>query len=275
MTESDSRSPISPTAHYTAAVWARHGLSHPALATPTGKVMFNGMRPTMALSKALGGPSLEDFLLARHRLIDGLLEAAIERGEISQVIEIAAGLSARGLRFARRYGDRITYLETDLPAMAARKTKALEEAGTLGPNHRVVALDALIDEGPASLGAVAGVLPSDRGMAIVTEGLLSYLERDAVEGLWLRIATTLSGFSHGLYLADLHLRSENEGLAADIFMRMLSLFVRGPVELHYDDEADALAALAAAGFSEANLHPGAEISGSRGARYVRVVEARV
>jgi len=51
------------------------------------------------------------------------------------VIEVAAGLSPRGWRFRRRYGDRLTYVEADLPAMAARKRGALERMGSLGDRH--------------------------------------------------------------------------------------------------------------------------------------------
>ena len=58
------------------------------------------------------------MLLARHHLIDHRLHAAIESGRVGQVIEVAAGLSPRGWRFASRYGSRLTYLEADLPATA-------------------------------------------------------------------------------------------------------------------------------------------------------------
>ena len=151
------RSPdaISPTAHYTAEVWARHGLSHPALTTAAGRVLHAASRVPMSASSAAGGPTLESFLLARHRLIDHLLEREIAAGRVSQVLEVACGLSPRGWRFARRHGDAIDYVEADLPAMAARKREALAAAGTLGERHRVVDIDALRDEGPLSLAAVA------------------------------------------------------------------------------------------------------------------------
>ena len=48
---------ISPTAHYTGAVWARNGLSHPALATAEGRVLFGALQPTMAgLPRWSAGP---------------------------------------------------------------------------------------------------------------------------------------------------------------------------------------------------------------------------
>lgn len=267
------RSPITPTAHYTAAVWERNDLSIPQLSTFNGRLMYESMRPWMSASRALGGSRLEDFLLARHLLIDRLLEAAVERGEISQVIEIAAGLSGRGWRFTRRHGDRLTYVETDLPEMAERKRETLREVGSLGPGHRVVSLDALRADGEDSLAAVASTLDPDRGLAIITEGLLSYLESAQVLDLWRRAAATLSAFPHGLMLADLHLGGENRGAAVGAFMALLSLFVRGRVSMHFEDADEAASAVREAGFAEATLHRGTEVSDAHGADAVRVLEA--
>jgi O-methyltransferase involved in polyketide biosynthesis len=269
---------ISPTAHYTAFVWARNGLSHPALVTTTGRVLFNSLRPAMALSRTTGGATLEGFLLARHRLIDHLLEQAIARGEVSQVIEIACGLSPRGWRFAQRHGDRLTYVETDLPQMVARKRSALERTGPLGLHHRLAELDALTDEGPSSLRALVEDLDRQRGLAVITEGLLSYLARSDVDGLWRRIADTLSAFPSGLYLSDLHLRADTSGPQAAAFRVALAAFVRGSVHIHFGDEAEAEAALSAAGFGSATLHNPADLADRlrlhrRDAALVRVIEA--
>ena len=120
---------ISPTAHYTGYVWARNGLSHPELETLQGRLMFESLQPIMRVRSLLRQGSLEEYLLARHRAIDLLLERAIEQHGVSQVIEVAAGLSPRGWRFSERYGNEIVYIETDLDAMAARKRRALERMG--------------------------------------------------------------------------------------------------------------------------------------------------
>jgi hypothetical protein len=90
--------PISPTAHYTGYVWARNGLSPPELRTIEGRVLFESLRPVNTVNSLLGRGSLEQYLLARHRAIDLLLERAIDDHGIRQVIEIASGLSARGWR---------------------------------------------------------------------------------------------------------------------------------------------------------------------------------
>ncbi len=269
---------ISPTAHYTGAVWARNGLSTPELETGLGRLSFLSSQPAMLVSKAVGGPTLEQFLLARHRLIDHLLETAIADGRVSQVLEIAAGMSPRGWRFARDHGDAITYVEADLPAMADRKRRALDRAGSLGPDHRVVEIDALAESGPASVPAVAGELNPQRGLAVITEGLISYLDRPGLEGLWRRTAAALASFPDGMYLSDVHLAGENPGLATTAFLRGLSAFVRSNVELHFADEAEAEEALRAAGFTTATLHRPTDFADrievdGKGAQLVRVIEA--
>ena len=214
--------------------------------------MYWSSRPAMELTRVLGGTRIEDFLLARHLLIDRRLEAAIERGEVSQVLEIAAGMSPRGWRFAERYGERVAYIETDLPAMAARKRRALEQTGSLGPSHRVVVLDALSEGGERSLAATAAGLDPGRGLAIVSEGLLPYLGRDSTLDLWRRAARSLARFPHGLMLSDLHLASENSGLLIAVGSRLLGALVGTPVGMHFDDEAAAVAALTGAGFADAD-----------------------
>jgi hypothetical protein len=68
---------ISPTAHYTGQCWLRNGLSHPALGTPQGQVLYDGLRPFNAVAARIGAPTLEGMLLARHRHIDRVLDEAI------------------------------------------------------------------------------------------------------------------------------------------------------------------------------------------------------
>jgi O-methyltransferase involved in polyketide biosynthesis len=266
---------ISPTAHYTGYVWARNGLSHPELTTTQGRLLFDSLHPTMLLSGALGGPSLEAYLLARHRAIDALLEQAIEEHGVTQVVEVAAGLSPRGWRFAKRYGDRIAYYEADLPAMAAGKRRALERMGSLGDRHQVRDLDALCDTGPNSLAALAAELDPGAGLAIITEGLLGYLSPGDVAALWRRFAETLSRFLAGRYVSDLHLGSA-QTVQVRAFRVVLSAFVRGRVYLHFADAEQAKAALREAGFASATVKPANAVTGDageRGGQMAHILEA--
>ncbi|MGH2868481.1 MAG: class I SAM-dependent methyltransferase [Solirubrobacteraceae bacterium] len=270
---------ISPTAHYTGYVWSRNGLSHPALVTNEGRLLFSSLEPVMLASRTVGGPTLQHYLLARHLAIDARLKAAIESDQVTQVIEVAAGLSPRGWRFAARYGDRLTYIEADLPAMAARKRRALERMGSLGEHHQVRDVDALRDQGPLSLGALAGELDSGAGLAIITEGLLGYVSPTDLEALWRRFATVLGGFVVGRYLSDLHLGSAQTP-EVRVFRLLLAAFVRGGVYLHFADAAEAERRLREAGFATAAVTPAdrvnrdsADAPKNRGAQMAHILEA--
>jgi O-methyltransferase involved in polyketide biosynthesis len=271
---------ISPTAHYTGQCWLRNGLSHRALGTPQGRVLYDGLRPLNAIAARIGAPTLEGMLLARHRHIDRVLDEAIALGRVRQVVEIAAGLSPRGWDFARRHGDALTYIEADLPDMARHKEQLLSRARLLGPRHRVVALDALADSGPMSLAHLANTLDPTQGLAIVTEGLINYFPTDAVRGLWHRIAEALKQFAHGLYLSDLHVAGENRGMGVQVFGALLSTFVRGRVHLHFGSVDEATQALHGAGFAIAELDaPEAQRTARghldrAGPRLVRVLRAQ-
>jgi O-methyltransferase involved in polyketide biosynthesis len=260
---------ISPTAHYTGYVWARNGLSHPGLSTGEGRVLFESLRPAMTVSGLLGRGTLEAYLLARHTAIDAVLERAIEQHGITQVIEVASGLSPRGWRFIQRYGERLAYIETDLPEMAERKRRALGQTDT---GHRVVALDALSED---DLPALADELDPDAGLAIITEGLLGYLSKDDVTSLWRRFAQTLSRFRAGRYISDLHLASV-QTREVKAFRVLLSAFVVGRVHLHFHDAEEATAALREAGFAQAELLSAVAAGGENrdpAARLSNIIEA--
>ena len=268
---------ISPTAHYTGYVWARNGLSHPELQTIEGRVLFESLRPWMIVNGALGGVTLESYLLARHRAIDSLLEHAIEQHGVTQVIEVASGLSPRGWRFMQRYGERLVYVEADLPGMTTRKRRALERMGSLSERHRVVELDALEDEGPTSLSAVAASLDGGEGLALITEGLRGYLPHEAVRDIWARFARVLSGFSAGRYISDIHI-GELQNVQVRAFRVLLSLFVRGRVHLHFGEPSEVKAALRAAGFDQVEVRAAARVAsadGGAGSRLAHVLEAAV
>ncbi|MDQ2728690.1 MAG: class I SAM-dependent methyltransferase [Actinomycetota bacterium] len=279
MRRSRSASAISPTGHYTGYAWVHAGLSDDALATTTGGMLFDSLRVPMALAGRLGLPTLDGLLLGRHLVIDDLLSAAIDDGRISQVIEVACGLSPRGLTFSRRYGDRLTYIEADLADMAATKARLLGSIGAVTEHHQVVEIDAFTDNGPNSLPAIASGLDVNRGVAIVTEGLVNYFPTEAVTALWERVAGTVRAFPHGVYLSDIILQNGNENVLTGMAMGALSVFVRGQVHLHFSSPAEAVAALDAAGLAPARLHrvdehPAAEaLRRDPATRLVHVVDA--
>ena len=278
MSGSDGSAAVSPTAHYTGETWVRNGLSHPELATWQGRAFHRTLALPNAASRAVGGPTLEGLLLARHRIIDSVLDEWV-RGGVSQVVEIACGMSPRGWRFSERYGDRLTYVEADLPAMAQRKREALARMGSLSDRHRVADLDALRDGGPESLESLVEELDPAGGLVVVTEGLLTYLDDDTVDALWARLARALARFDQGAYLSDLRFARRDRGVPECAFDVILGAFVRGKVHAYRGDESTAEAALRAAGFKEARLHRGdehpaaAEVREDAGAGAICIIEA--
>ncbi len=268
---------ISPTAHYTGYVWARNGLSDPELETVEGRILFESLRAPMIVSAVLGSGTLEAYLMARHRAIDALLEQAIAAGRVAQVIEVASGLSPRGLRFSRRHGEQLTYVEADLPGMVERKREALQKIDALSDHHRVAEVDALKDDGPGSLAELAATLDRRKGLAIITEGLLGYLDRQSVDGIWRRFAETLEGFEHGTYISDIHM-GELQNPQVRIFRLLLSVFVRGRVHLHFGGESEIRGALLDAGFTTAEVRQASQVAGENrnsASHLAHVLEATV
>lgn len=272
-------SAISPTAHYTGYAWVRAGLSDPALATSTGRALHDSLLLPFTVARRLGLSTVDAMLVGRHLVIDDLLTRAIDDGAVGQVVEMAGGLSQRGWRFARRYGAGITYIEADLAAMAATKAERLRPLGTLGDHHRVVTMDALVDDGPNSLRATTADLDRSRGLAIITEGLVNYLALPDLTTMWGRFAAVADTFAHGLYLSDIGLKEGNRDPLVAIAGGVLSAFVRRRTSLHFADGAAAGAAMLAAGFASARLHqperhPATASSGrDPGMRRIRVIEA--
>lgn len=271
---------ISPTAHYTGFTWLAHGLSHPAFATASGRFMYRALSPANRALALAGQANLDGYLLGRHRLVDGLLREAITDGGVGQVIEIACGLSPRGYRFAREFGNSLTYIEADLPAMAARKRELLARAGASSPHHSVVAIDATAADGPLSLAHIVRELDPTRGLAIVTEGLVNYFAPNAVLPMWRRFAEILAQFSQGMYLSDLSVGAD-VGPLERLFAGVLGVFVRGKIHFHFADEAAAGRELRACGFSQVRMctpdrYP--DLTGpfdTHSSRLVRILDARV
>lgn len=246
---------ISPTAHYTGYVWFAHGQSHEAFATRKGRLMYRALHGANLAAHATGLPSLEGMLLARHRLIDLRLAQAIDAGEVSQIIEVACGLSPRGWRFRSRYGDRITYVEADLPGMLANKQQVLAELGGETAYHYTREIDALADSGAHSIAAICGALDPTRGTAIITEGLINYFDREAVTGMWQRFARALAPFPKGIYLSDIIVEEANHGAVVQAFSWLVAAFVRGRTHIHYRDAIEVERALDDAGLDGVALDP--------------------
>lgn len=136
----------------------------------------------------------------RARSIDTALEAAGS----TRILELAAGLSFRGLDWASRRAD-VFYVDTDLPEMSAAKADLVRRMhpAPLRGTLRVSPLDALDH---AAFRAIVGLLPAGP-VSIAQEGLLMYLddaEKTALAGI---VRETLLARGGVWITADVYVRS--------------------------------------------------------------------
>lgn len=242
---SDAR--ISPTAAYTGQTWVENGLSPPGFGSPLGRAMYWSTRPAQLIMRRAGAATLQGMLLARHSAIDAIIAEEIAEGRVSAVIELACGMSGRGVRFTSEFPD-LPYIETDLPGMVERKQRALDELGPHAVNHEVRVLDAFSPHGLATLVAELRAkyseLADGGGIAIIAEGLQNYFSEATVRDLWQRVVPLLGT---GVFVGDLHTRDTNSGLLIAAYEAALGVFVRGKIHIHFQDRAAAIAAMAQAG----------------------------
>jgi O-methyltransferase involved in polyketide biosynthesis len=238
---------IAPTAHYTAYVWHRLGLPHAEhFATTTGAALFWGFRVGGEwIAAAMPGiPSMPQYLAQRHLAIEhALTEHAPDR-----IVELGAGLSRRGLTWAKDRG--VPYVEVDLPHMVeakrARIPARLRTERLRHESHDVLAAD-FADR-------LRELLGDARQPAIVAEGLLGYFPRGERFQLTRAIATALAG-RRGIFLCDLRSQEGGRGIAiaARALRGCIKLVTRGRGAAEdFRDAADVRAFFSDAGFASAD-----------------------
>jgi O-methyltransferase involved in polyketide biosynthesis len=132
------------------------------------------------------------------------IDAGIEAVGATRILELAAGLSFRGLDMAARRTDAF-YLDTDLPEMAATKADLVRRLhpeplpGTL----LVKPLNALDAD---AFRAAVGLLPAGP-IAIVQEGLLMYLDDAEKAALAVNVREALLARGGTWITADVYVRS--------------------------------------------------------------------
>jgi O-methyltransferase involved in polyketide biosynthesis len=139
------------------------------------------------------------FELRARRLDEALRECGI-----SQILEVAAGLSFRGLALAA--SENVTYVDSDLPEMAQLKMNLLPklQPAAMKGSLTVRALDAL--DAVAFRAAVADIPNGE--IAIIHEGLLMYLDADEKKRLAASVREALASRGGAWITADIYVRSE-------------------------------------------------------------------
>jgi O-methyltransferase involved in polyketide biosynthesis len=133
---------------------------------------------------------------ARYKATDRIIT---QRG-ITQILEVAAGLSPRGL--AMTENPDVVYVVTDLPEILDQE-KAIAQAilarlNSHRPNLHFKTANALDREGLLRVSTIFG---SDRAVAIITEGLLPYLNHEEKTVLARNIHELLSRY-RGIWITS-------------------------------------------------------------------------
>ncbi|AOY87215.1 methyltransferase [Marinobacter salinus] len=272
---------ISFTALYTGAVWHRYGLSDDILATRQGRWLYHLMTPFEAASKVAIGGNIRTFLLQRHLIIDHLIDKAINEQGITQVLEIACGMSPRGIRLRARH-PLIQMVEADLPNMAGRKAMRLLAAGRLGEHHQVTPIDILADHGEYQVETVIDrVFDNTNPVIIITEGLTSYFTLDVISNFWRRLSAVMAKRPGSVYLSESYYRPKQPLLKGTLntLGHVLGAVTRSQVSFHFLTDEEARAHFLSCGFTSATVHDPRSWYGklpipeSRGEPMVRVIEA--
>lgn len=274
-------SSISFTAHYTGYVWYHLGWSDKHFVTPQGKTYFSLMRPFELVARHVIGSDVRTTLVTRHALIDRELESLIASG-VTQILEIACGLSPRGWRMRQKHPD-ITYVEADLPGMVHRKRDLLQRLGSLGAQHKVTDINILADQGEDSLESVlAREFDRSKPVVVITEGLVNYFDLATISGFWERLLKTTSPFTAAHYLTDVYPRVSSHPFfpvirAANEILRVAS---RSRFTLHFDSDSAAVEHFRNIGFHHVQVFDPdrdllqGEMPRAKGGSIVRVIHAR-
>ncbi|MFH2007520.1 MAG: class I SAM-dependent methyltransferase [bacterium] len=197
MQRKQDMSPVGFTALYTSQAWIWGGLPEAELFdSRLARAIFLWISSVYRLARWLrpGMSPILQALLHRHVMIDRLLE----RADVDQVLELAAGLSPRGANVSARA--EVVYTEVDLPQMIAAKRGLLARSArgrriAARPNLRFVA-------GDATRMAFETLLDASRRAVVIAEGLHMYLDVESQRRLWANVASALGRGSGGTFVFD-------------------------------------------------------------------------
>jgi O-methyltransferase involved in polyketide biosynthesis len=173
----ENRGDLSVTALYTSATWKWGGLPNAELFDHAqARRVFRVVNAVLGIARPFIGlkSPLPLALLHRHTLIDVLLRASGSQ----RVLELASGLSRRGVTFSSILA---STTRVDRPDMVATKRSSWSER-TLVRRRSVVNFRLL----SADVGwrRSCALRARRRALFVIAEGLLMYLDADAQRRLW-------------------------------------------------------------------------------------------
>ena len=230
---SAQRGDLSVTALYTAGAWAWGAMPCAELVADqdTARV-FRVVNAALAIARVLRleAAPLAPSLLHRHAAIDHLLgawtHASSRESPRRRVLELAAGLSRRGITFSR--DPAIAYIEVDQPGVLAKKRALLERtdagrAALARSNFRLLAGDV------TTLALDEACPPDGAPLFVIAEGLMMYLDADAQRALCRAVAARLARGGGGRFVFDLVPPSEQPpaGRVGRALAWLMKRFTRG------------------------------------------------
>ncbi len=283
--ENKSRARVGATAYFTAAVWAELGVPGAARFDTRKGRWLNRFVKWGGASLGLFGPySVTNlFLASRHLGLNLLLEQLAP----TQVIELAAGLSARGAEWTRRHAGQYQYIEVDQAAVIKAKLgmqnaecrmqngspnaecrmqnaeygmQVVEGREREGAVHRLVAADLLEDEGEGLARRLAELTNPVLPTVIIAEGLTGYLGEASLRRLLRSIHKLCDRYEDATVLIDFYVRLDRRkhgrvalAMAPAVFFSRLA---RAPMQMFLQDEAAIGALVESEGFEIEQLYAG-------------------
>jgi O-methyltransferase involved in polyketide biosynthesis len=180
------------------------------------------------------------FVDARFRAVTRLVE---EKGA-TQVLELAAGLSPRGMELARRG---VTYVEADLAESTAMKREIVTAILGSVPPYLHLCAASVIDR--AQLLACCAPFITQRPVAVTTEGLLRYLTFEEKKLLAANVREILRRYGGWWITPDIHLRTWARQQPASHRQSELEMLGRDLDPNYFDDLDHAQAFFEACGFA--------------------------
>lgn len=190
------------------------------LVSPTAKVVgyLRGRDATLTFAQRLSCPEESRAILDGLGITDDRVQEkmsllfraryhcinqTVARAAAPQVLEIASGISPRGLHWSRQYPGTV-YIESDLPRLMREKAKVIRDTITADTVSRrgvlhcggIDALDL------ASIRHALEYTDPEAGLVIVTEGLLLYFNADEMERFLSNMRAILTERPRAVWVVD-------------------------------------------------------------------------
>ena len=247
------------TALYTSATWAWGKLAHAKLLDWTNARWVFRFTNFFLWITGKGG-KLPYALLHRHVLIDRLLEQSGAR----RVLELAAGLSRRGV--ATTADPSVSYVEVDQAGVFEVKRALLSrsaEGNSVLSRSNLVFVSADVSRMSFEEVAPAGSAP----LFVIAEGLLVYFDADTQAALFRKIASYLRANAGGSLVFDFVPAGEQPppGAASRFLDWLLAASTRGAAFVRDKrTREDVASALIACGFDEVEMIEPYKVAEARG-----------